>query len=137
MADLNVWVANGRIASDPETKTVGDQQVTEFRFVCDTSRKKDVDEALFITAILWGREGIVPWLAKGKKISGTGALRQREWHTEDGSKRSVIEWVLRDIDPFFANPKAPSDAGATPAPSPGVPETVPMKEEIPFGPSII
>jgi single-stranded DNA-binding protein len=137
VADLNVWVANGRIASEPEIKQIGDHQVTEFRFVCDTSHKKDVDEALFITAILWGREGIVPWLAKGKKVSCTGSLRPREWKTEDGSKRSVIEWVLRDIDPFFANPKAPGDAAATPAPTPGVPEKVPMKEEIPFGPSYI
>jgi single-stranded DNA-binding protein len=126
MADLNVFVANGRIASEPEIKQIGDQQVTEFRFVCDTSRKKDVDEALFITAILWGREGIVPYLAKGKKVSCTGSLRQREWKTEDGSKRSVIEYVLRDIDPFFANPKAPGDGGATPAPKP------PVDEEIPF-----
>jgi single-stranded DNA-binding protein len=131
MADLNVFVANGRIASEPEIKQIGDQQVTEFRFVCDTSRKKDVDEALFITAILWGREGIVPWLAKGKKVSCTGSLRQREWKTEDGSKRSVIEYVLRDIDPFFANPKA----AESPAPSPG--GSKPDQSDIPFGPSYI
>jgi single-stranded DNA-binding protein len=105
MADLNVWVMNGRIASDPETKTVGDQQVTEFRVACDTSRKKDEDAAVFITCVLWGRDGILPWLAKGKKVSCTGSLRQREWQAQDGGKRSVIEYVLRDIDPFFANPK--------------------------------
>jgi hypothetical protein len=36
----------------------------------------------------------------------------------------VIEYVLRDIDPFFANPKA--DAGATPAPKPADPEDLPF-----------
>jgi single-stranded DNA-binding protein len=131
MADLNVWVANGRIASEPEIKQIGDQQVTEFRFVCDTSRKKDVDEALFITAILWGREGIVPYLAKGKKISCTGSLRQREWKTEAGDKRSVIEYVLRDIDPLFANPKGEAQA----APAAG--GSKPDQSDIPFGPSYI
>jgi single-strand DNA-binding protein len=124
MADLNCWVMNGRIASDPETRPVGDQQVTEFRVACDTSRKKDEDAAVFITCVLWGRDGILPWLAKGKKVSCTGSLRQREWQAQDGSKRSVIEYVLRDIDPFFANPKG--EAQPTPAPKPGVDEEIPF-----------
>jgi single-stranded DNA-binding protein len=115
MADLNVWVMNGRIASDPVTKTVGDQKVTEFRIACDTSRSRDEDAAVFITGVLWGRDGILPWLDKGKKVSCTGQLRQREWVTQDGSKRSVTEYVLRDIDPFFANPKGEAREVSQPA----------------------
>jgi single-stranded DNA-binding protein len=125
MADLNVWVVAGRIASDPETRDVGDQKVTEFRIACDTSRKKDEDSALFMTCVMWGQEGKITWLAKGKKVMGSGPLRQREWVAQDGSKRSVIECVLRDIDPFFANPKG--EAQPTPAPKPPVDE-----DPIPF-----
>jgi single-stranded DNA-binding protein len=75
--------------------------------------------------VLWERDAILPWLVKGKKVSCTGSLRQREWQAQDGGKRSVIEYVLRDIDPFFANPKG-GDAGATPAPKPGVDEEIPF-----------
>lgn len=144
MADINTWTMAGRIASDPETRTVGDQKVTEFRIACDTSRSKEEDAALFMTCVLWGRDGIIPYLAKGKKILASGNLRQRDYVTQDGNKRSVIECVLRDIDPFFANPRdsvANGNQGNTGTPAP-VPEQTPggsspEQDEIPFGPSLI
>jgi single-strand DNA-binding protein len=91
---------------------------------------------VFITCVLWGRDGILPWLAKGKKVSCTGSLRQREWQAQDGGKRSVIEYVLRDIDPFFANPKGEvRETQPTPAPAGAMPAD--DSYDIPFAPSVI
>lgn len=131
MADINTWTMAGRIASDPETRDVGDQKVTEFRVACDTSRSKDEDAAVFMTCVLWGRDGIIPYLAKGKKVLCSGSLRQREWQTQDGQRRSVIELVVREIDPFFANPKSEPREASKPVGSSG------GDEDIPFGPSVI
>ena len=128
MADLNVFVMNGRIATDPETRDVGEQKVMEFRLACDTSRKKDDDSTLWITGIVWNAGGKAPYLTKGRKVSCTGNLRSREWQAQDGSRRSVIEYVIRDIDPFFATPKGESK----PVGSSGG-----DGDEIPFGPSYI
>jgi single-stranded DNA-binding protein len=131
MADTNVLVMNARVASDPETRTVGDQKVTEFRLACDTSRRKDDDETLFITGILWGREGLLPYIKKGIKVSCVGSLRQREWVNNEGNKRSVYEYVLREIDPFFGNPKGEAAPTSKPVGS------SPDPDEIPFAPSVI
>jgi single stranded DNA-binding protein len=104
-SDTNVIVMTGRLVNDPETKDVGDQKVTEFRFAW-TTYVKGADASNYISCVMWGKEGLIQYLGKGKKIILTGSLHYREWVAGDGSKRSVHEIRVRDIDPFFGNPKA-------------------------------
>jgi single-strand DNA-binding protein len=127
--DLNVIVLNGRLTQNAETKDVGEQTVTEFRLAY-TQRVKSEDVSGFINCSMWGHGGVVQYLVKGKQVSITGSLRFREWQAQDGSKRSVHEVSVRDVQ-LLGEKK-----DVAPEPSKPVGSSA-GDEEIPFGPSII
>lgn len=94
--DLNVVVLNGRLTKDPETREVGEQKVTEMRLAF-TSRQKGEEVSNYVNLVMWGSEGVLPYLSRGKQISITGSLRFREWQTQSGERRSVHEVLVRDL----------------------------------------
>jgi single-strand DNA-binding protein len=124
--DLNVIVLNGRLTQNAETKDVAAHKVTEFRLAY-TQRIKGEDVSGFINCSMWGHEGIAQYLVRGKQVSITGSLRFREWQAQDGSKRSVHEVSVRDVQLLGEKKDVPA-AGATPTNE---------DSEIPFGPSYI
>jgi single-strand DNA-binding protein len=120
-SDLNVVVLNGRLTKDPETRDIGEQKVTRMRLAF-TSRAKGEDVSNFIDLDMWGNEGVLQYLHKGKQISIVGSLRFREWQSQSGERRSNHEVVVRDLQLMGGDPKSePREAS-----KPGVDEEIPF-----------
>jgi len=119
-------VANFRIASTPRTL---DRQTNEW---------KDGD-ALFLSCSVWRQaaENVAESLQKGMRVVVQGRLRQRQYETREGEKRTVIELEVDEVGPSlkyatakvtrasrsgggggYASSTPADDPWATPAPAP-------------------
>src|ERR1700742_1523850 len=81
-------VANFRIASTPRTF---DRQSNEW---------KDGD-ALFLSCSVWRQaaENVAESLQKGMRVVVQGRLKQRQYETREGEKRTVIELDVDEVGP--------------------------------------
>jgi len=81
-------VANFRIASTPRTF---DRQTNEW---------KDGD-ALFLSCSVWRQaaENVAEALQKGMRVVVQGRLKQRQYETREGEKRTVIELDVEEVGP--------------------------------------
>lgn len=81
-------VANFTIASTPRT------------FNKETSQWVD-GAALFMRCNIWRQpaENVVESLTRGMRVIAQGRLRQRQYETKDGEKRTVVELEVDEIGP--------------------------------------
>jgi len=81
-------VANFRIASTPRTF---DRQTNEW---------KD-GEALFLSCSVWRQaaENVAESLQKGMRVVVQGRLKQRQYETREGEKRTVVELDVDEVGP--------------------------------------
>jgi single-strand DNA-binding protein len=81
-------VANFRIASTPRTL---DRQTNEW---------KDGD-ALFLSCAVWRQaaENVAESLQKGMRVVVQGRLKQRQYETREGEKRTVVELDVEEVGP--------------------------------------
>ncbi|MAS56010.1 MAG: single-stranded DNA-binding protein [Pimelobacter sp.] len=81
-------VANFRIASTPRTF---DRQTNEW---------KDGD-ALFLSCAVWRQaaENVAESLQKGMRVVVQGRLKQRQYETREGEKRTVVELEVEEVGP--------------------------------------
>ena len=84
-------VANFRIASTPRTF---DRQANEW---------KDGD-ALFLSCSVWRQaaENVAESLQRGMKVIVQGRLKQRQYETREGEKRTVVELEVDEVGPSLA-----------------------------------
>jgi single-strand DNA-binding protein len=98
----------GNLTADPELRvTSGNHAVVNFT-VASTPRNYDkttnawVDgDALFIRCTAWRElaEHIAGSLQKGSRIIAQGTLKQRQYETKEGEKRTSMELELDEIGP--------------------------------------
>ena len=113
MANFNKVIVAANLVSDPELKTVGDSSVVRFRvainrkFTTKSGEKKE--ESTYIDAEMWGPRAnvISEYLKKGDPILLEGHLKQENWESKDGEKRSKILVAIEDFE--FMNGKKDSD----------------------------
>jgi single-strand DNA-binding protein len=88
-------VATFRIASTPR---VMDRQTNEW---------KDGD-SLFLTCNVWRQaaENVAESLQRGMRVIVTGRLKQRNYETKEGEKRTVYEVEVDDVGPSLRNASA-------------------------------
>jgi single-strand DNA-binding protein len=106
-------VANFRIASTPRT------------FDSETREWKD-GEALFLSCSVWRQaaENVAESLQKGMRVVVQGRLKQRQYETREGEKRTVFELEVEEVGPSlkFATAKVAraqrSGGGGAPANDP-------------------
>jgi single-strand DNA-binding protein len=79
-------VANIRIASTPRYQAAGEW--------------KD-GATLYLTCNIWGQqaENVAESLLRGQKVIARGRLKQREYQTQNGDRRTFIELDVEDIGP--------------------------------------
>lgn len=98
MQDVNSVTLVARLTAAPELKG----QVLPMRLAF-TTRAKDgdqwVDKSNYINAVVFGRitEALHPMLDKGTRVVVSGNLEWREWNANDGTKRTDVQIVARDI----------------------------------------
>ena len=98
----------GNVVADPELRfTPSGAAVCNFRVastprVFDKNSSQWVDgDGLFLTCNVWRdqAENVVNSLAKGQRVIVNGFLKQRNYETPEGEKRSVYEIEIEDIGP--------------------------------------
>ena len=108
MAGETVITVVGNLTADPELRyTQGGVPVANFT-IASTPRTFDKasgewkdGEALFLRASVWRdfAEHVAGSLTKGMRVIAQGNLRQRNYETKEGEKRTSIELDVQEIGP--------------------------------------
>ena len=110
---MNKWYGIGNLTKDPELTTTPNG-VSVSRFTIAVSRRyTNADgerETDFINCIVWRNqaENLAKYCKKGDKLAVVGSLQIRTYETNDGSKRTVSEIIVEDIE--FISTKKNEDA---------------------------
>ncbi|RUM41836.1 MAG: single-stranded DNA-binding protein [Desulfurobacterium sp.] len=98
MANLNRVFLIGRLVADPQlSHTNSGTPFTRFRIAVNNPYRDRngnwQDGTLFIDVVLWGdaADRAVSRFNKGTRVLVEGKLRQSNWETEEGERRSRIE----------------------------------------------
>lgn len=92
---LNHNTIMGRLVRDPELRrTQTGKAVVSFTLACDKPGKDN--GASFIPCVAWEKTGefINNYFTKGSAIAVEGRLESRQYETNDGQKRTVLEVVV-------------------------------------------
>jgi single-strand DNA-binding protein len=105
----------GNLVADPELRfTPSGQPVATFRVAStprvmdrQTNEWKDGD-SLFLTCNVWRQaaENAAESLQRGMRVIVTGRLKQRNYETKEGEKRTVYEIEVDDVGPSLRNASA-------------------------------
>jgi single-strand DNA-binding protein len=105
----------GNLVADPELRfTPAGQPVATFR-VASTPRIRDNatnewkdGDSLFLTCNVWRQaaENVAESLQRGMRVIVTGRLKQRNYETKEGEKRTVYEVEVDDVGPSLRNASA-------------------------------
>jgi single-strand DNA-binding protein len=105
----------GNLVADPELRfTPSGQPVATFRVAStprvmdrQTNEWKDGD-SLFLTCNVWRQaaENVAESLQRGMRVIVTGRLKQRNYETKEGEKRTVYEIEVDDVGPSLRNASA-------------------------------
>jgi single-strand DNA-binding protein len=105
----------GNLVADPELRfTPAGQPVATFR-VASTPRWRDQQsgewkdgDSLFLTCNVWRQaaENAAESLQRGMRVIVTGRLKQRNYETKEGEKRTVFEVEVDDVGPSLRNASA-------------------------------
>ena len=122
----------GNITNDPELKyTPTGHAVANFT-IATNSRYLDKqtnawldNPSTFIRCSVWRQyaENVAETLTRGMRVIATGTLKQRDYETTTGEKRSVFELSIDDIGPALKTATAKvtkvgrTDAGGWPTPA--------------------
>jgi len=105
----------GNLVADPELRfTPSGQPVATFR-VASTPRIRDNatnewkdGDSLFLSCNVWRQaaENVAESLQRGMRVIVTGRLKQRNYETKEGEKRTVYEVEVDDVGPSLRNASA-------------------------------
>src|ERR1700691_11629 len=112
--DTQITIA-GNLVDDPELRfTPAGQPVARFR-VASTPRFRDNatnewkdGDSLFLSCNVWRQaaENVAESLQRGMRVIVTGRLKQRNYETKEGEKRTVYEVEVDDVGPSLRNASA-------------------------------
>lgn len=103
--NLNSIIIGGRLTRDPELKHTQSGVAICRLSICNNQRRKEADVATFLDCTAFGKtaETIGEHMTKGQRIVITGKIRQENWETPEGEKRSKL---TIDVDRFdFVDPR--------------------------------
>jgi single-strand DNA-binding protein len=121
MPDYNMVILMGRLSSDPELRyTPNGTACTDFSIAVNRRLGQDRQETMFLGCVAFGKlaETISRFLQKGASVFVKGYLRQENWQTREGQKRSTIRLVCDEF--HFLDRKGQQD---NPPPEPAPPPT--------------
>jgi len=153
MAGETVITVVGNLVEDPELRfTPSGAAVAAFRIASTPSRfNKDTQkwedgDSLFLRCSVWRQaaENVAESLQRGMRVIVQGRLKQREWETKEGEKRTSYEIDVDEVGPSlkfatakvnktqrggggggFGAAQADNDPWASAAPAPAAPAAAP------------
>ena len=120
MADFNQITLAGRLCSDPELRhTNSGMAVAEYSLAVNRRIDADTNETLYIGCLTWGKqaETVSRYLAKGSSVLVSGYLKQENWTTKQGDKRSTFR-VVTNVVQFLSAKREGQPQGEEPAAAP-------------------
>jgi single-strand DNA-binding protein len=114
----------GNLVEDPTLRfTPTGRAVANVR-IASTPRYQSANEwkdgtTLFLTCTVWGQqaENVAESLLRGHRVIARGRLKQREFQTREGERRTVVELDIEDIGPGLSNATAKITKAARSGPS--------------------
>lgn len=103
MGNFNKVILMGNLTKDPELRyTSGGTAICNLGLAINrkyTQNNEQKEEVCFVTISVWGKqaENCTEYLNKGSSVLVEGRLRQNNWETEDGQKRSRLEVVAESV----------------------------------------
>lgn len=94
---MNQTIITGNLTADIETREVGEQHLSKFTLACNEGEK-----VVFMPIEAWNMPHLAEHLFKGSKVLIAGSLKQDNWESESGEKRSRI--VLNAFKVEFLDP---------------------------------
>ena len=151
MATDNTVVVVGNLTDDPELRftpqgvAVANFRLAVSRRVKDESGQWKDGETSFFRISCWRQlaENVAESLTRGSRTMVAGRLRMRQWETQEGEKRSVVEIEADEVGPSLkwatAKVERTSRGGGAAARDGGGSDewgtdtpAVPAEEEVPF-----
>lgn len=108
---LNQLVIEGNLAADPELRVLpGGTSVASLRLACtsqyfDRQSNEFKDRpTVWLAVSVWRNHGenVSQSLRKGDRVVAIGELRQRDFETREGEKRTVLELDATSVTPSLA-----------------------------------
>lgn len=108
MAGETTITVVGNLTGDPELRFIPSGAAVANFTVASTPRTFDRDsqewkdgEALFLRCNVWRQmaENVAESLTKGARVVVTGRLKQRQFETKEGEKRTVVELDADEVAP--------------------------------------
>ena len=90
---MNQSILSGNLTADIECRSVGDQHISKFTLACSEGER-----VLFLPIEAWNMPHLGDYLTKGSKVLVSGTLKQDQWKTDEGSKRSRIVLNARKVE---------------------------------------
>lgn len=96
---LNLSFA-GTLGADPETRTAGSSEVTEFRVAVNGyDRKAKAKTTTWLKVNLWGARGLAlaNLCEKGSKVAGSGSFEVQSFTNRDGETKLSYVVTVQDL----------------------------------------
>lgn len=130
---MNSWSITGDLGQDPKLNTLqsGDHVLNLSVAVKHRVKRNGewTDEPIWVGVTLFGKraESLSRMLSKGSRVGAVGELNVREYEARDGTRKTAIELIARDVEPL--DTKREGEAQRRPQPSYGPPD---MGDDLPF-----
>lgn len=108
---INTWAFSGRLGRDAETRySQSGKEVVSTAVAVDQGWGEN-KKTLWVDAVMFGERfgKITQYLTKGAKVTVTGEAGLNQYTAKDGSEKSSIQCIVRDID--FGGDKAGGGQG--------------------------
>jgi single-strand DNA-binding protein len=136
---LPTITAVGNLVRDPELRfTNSGKGVVNFTVACNDRKKNEAGEwvdgdTTYLDAVSWfAAEQIADELKKGQRVIVTGSLKQRNYETKDGEKRTAYEINADSVAPVIRDGQSAPRPATTPASDPWANAATQATEETTF-----
>lgn len=105
---INTSTFSGRLTRDSELRvTKSGSKILSFSVAVEEYRKDAENYVNYFDCVMFGSraEKLEPHLKKGRKVSVSATAHQQRWETEDGQKRSKVEFWINDLEFMDAGEK--------------------------------
>lgn len=96
---MNNVTLSGHLTDAVETRDINGKQIAKF-----TLAHNEGERVLFLPVEAWDKEHLAEYLDKGSKVVVAGRLKQNNWETDKGEKRSRIVLIAQRVE--FMSPES-------------------------------
>jgi len=94
----------GRLTKDPESSQGNGHDVARLRLAVNARDRKSTPDYVDVVAFDGLAKTCAEHLEKGRQVAVSGRLAHSEWEADDGSRRSRLQVIAREVE-FLASAK--------------------------------